>query len=50
MRRVAVKSGVSDNGNVEITNGLPEDTPVVSIIKNSPAPGTAVQTPVPPKN
>ncbi len=50
IKRVAVKSGVSDNGNVEITDGLPEETPVVSIIKNSPSPGTAVRTLVPPKN
>jgi RND family efflux transporter MFP subunit len=50
IKRVAIKSGVSDNGNVEVTEGLSDNMSVVSIIKNSPAPGTAVQTPVPPKD
>ena len=50
IKRVAIKSGVSENSNVEVTEGLSENTSVVSIIKNSPAPGTAVQPPVSPKN
>ena len=49
IKRIAIKSGVSDSGNVEVTEGLSENTSVVSIIKNSPAPGTAVQPPVPSK-
>jgi multidrug efflux pump subunit AcrA (membrane-fusion protein) len=50
IKRVAIKSGVSDSGNVEVTEGLSENATVVSIIKNSPAPGTEVQPRAAPRN
>ena len=48
--RVTVKIGVSDNGNVEITEGLSEDAPVVTTIRNAPTPGTLVQPSTKAKN
>jgi RND family efflux transporter MFP subunit len=41
--RLAVKTGVTDNGRIEVTAGLSEETPVVATIKGMPPPGTAVQ-------
>jgi len=41
--RVAVKTGLTDNGRIEVTAGLSEKTPVVATIKTAPPPGTAVQ-------
>jgi RND family efflux transporter MFP subunit len=41
--RLAIKSGLTDNGRVEVTAGLSEETPVVSTVKSAPPPGTAVQ-------
>jgi multidrug efflux pump subunit AcrA (membrane-fusion protein) len=42
--RVAVKIGVSDNGNIEVTEGLSEDASVVANPKNAPPPGTLVRS------
>jgi RND family efflux transporter MFP subunit len=44
--RLAVKSGLTDNGRIEVTGGLLEETPVVATIKSAPPPGTAVQPPM----
>jgi RND family efflux transporter MFP subunit len=41
--RLAIKTGLADNGRIEVTTGLAEATPVVTTIKGAPAPGTAVQ-------
>jgi RND family efflux transporter MFP subunit len=41
--RLAVKTGLTDNGRIEVTAGLSEETPVVATIKGMPPPGTAVQ-------
>jgi multidrug efflux pump subunit AcrA (membrane-fusion protein) len=43
--RLAIKSGLADNGRIEVTAGLSEKTPVVATIKSAPPPGTAVQPP-----
>jgi RND family efflux transporter MFP subunit len=48
--RVAIKIGLADNGNIEVTAGLADDTPVVATIKSSPPPGTLVQRPMPREN
>jgi len=48
--RVAVKIGLADNGNIEVTAGLADDTPVVATIKSAPPPGTLVQPPMVHKN
>ncbi|MDB5407098.1 MAG: efflux transporter periplasmic adaptor subunit [Rhodospirillales bacterium] len=44
--RLAVTTGLVDNGNIEVTAGLSDATPVVAAIKSAPAPGTAVQSPM----
>jgi RND family efflux transporter MFP subunit len=44
--RLAIKIGLSDNGRVEVTAGLSEETPVVATIKGVPPPGAAVQPPM----
>jgi len=44
--RLAIKSGVTDKGRIEVTAGLSEETPVVTTIKGAPPPGTAVQPPM----
>jgi RND family efflux transporter MFP subunit len=41
--RLAIKTGLTDNGRIEVMTGLAEATPVVTTIKGAPAPGTAVQ-------
>jgi hypothetical protein len=41
--RLAIKTGLTDNGHIEVTAGLSEETPVVATIKSAPPPGTAVQ-------
>jgi RND family efflux transporter MFP subunit len=41
--RLAIKTGLTDNGRIEVTTGLAEATPVVTTVKGAPAPGTAVQ-------
>jgi len=41
--RLAVKTGLTDNGRIEMTAGLSEETPVVAIIKGVPPLRTAVQ-------
>src|SRR5215469_8620643 len=44
--RIAVKTGLTDNGRVEVTGGLSEETPVAATIKDAPPPGTEVQPPM----
>jgi RND family efflux transporter MFP subunit len=41
--RLAVKTGLTDNGRIEVTAGLSEETPVVATVKGVPPPRTAVQ-------
>ena len=41
--RLAIEIGVADNGRIEVTAGLSEETPVVATIKGVPPPDTAVQ-------
>jgi RND family efflux transporter MFP subunit len=41
--RVAVKTGLTDNGRIEVTAGLSEETPVVASTRGMPPPRTAVQ-------
>src|ERR1700726_154488 len=41
--RLAVKTGLTDTGRIEVTAGLSEETPVVASIKGVPLPRTAVQ-------
>jgi hypothetical protein len=41
--RLAVKTGLTDNGRVEVTAGLSEETSVVANIKRAPPLRTAVQ-------
>jgi RND family efflux transporter MFP subunit len=41
--RLAVKTGLTDNGRIEVTTGLSEETPVVASTKGAPPPTTAVQ-------
>jgi RND family efflux transporter MFP subunit len=41
--RLAVKTGLTDNGRIEVTAGLAEETPVVASTKGVPPPRTAVQ-------
>ena len=41
--RLAVKIGLADNGRIEVTEGLSEETPVVASTKGAPPERTAVQ-------
>jgi RND family efflux transporter MFP subunit len=41
--RLAIKIGLTDNGRIEVTAGLSEETPVVANIRGAPPHGTAVQ-------
>jgi multidrug efflux pump subunit AcrA (membrane-fusion protein) len=41
--RLAVKTGLSDNGRIEVTAGLSEETPVLASTKGVPPLKTAVQ-------
>src|ERR1700746_2734133 len=41
--RLAIRTGLTDDGRIEVTAGLSEGTPVVAIVKGAPPPGTAVQ-------
>jgi RND family efflux transporter MFP subunit len=41
--RLAVKTGLTDNGRIEVTAGLSEETPVVASTKRAPPLRTAVQ-------
>jgi multidrug efflux pump subunit AcrA (membrane-fusion protein) len=41
--RLAIKSGLTDNGRIEVTTGLSEESPVVATIASAPLPGTVVQ-------
>ena len=42
--RLAIKTGLTDNGRIEVTAGLSEATPVVATIRAMPPPGTAVHS------
>ena len=44
--RLASKVGLTDNGRVEVTAGVADETPVVATVKGVPPPGTAVQPPM----
>ena len=44
--RLAVKTGLTDSGRIEVMAGPSEETPVVTTIKSAPPPGTAVQPPM----
>jgi multidrug efflux pump subunit AcrA (membrane-fusion protein) len=44
--RLAIKAGLTDNGRIEVTAGLSEETLVVATIQGVPPPGTAVQPPM----
>jgi RND family efflux transporter MFP subunit len=48
--RRAVKTGLSDNGRIEVSAGLSDKTPVVANIKGAPEPRTAVQPLIVDKN
>jgi hypothetical protein len=39
----AIKTGLTDNGRIEVKMGLSEATPVLTTIESGPSPGTAVQ-------
>jgi multidrug efflux pump subunit AcrA (membrane-fusion protein) len=41
--RLAIKTGLADNGRIEVTTGLSEETPVLTTIRSAPSPGTTVQ-------
>jgi multidrug efflux pump subunit AcrA (membrane-fusion protein) len=41
--RLVIKTGLTDNGRIEVTTGVSEETPVVITIKGAPPAGTAVQ-------
>jgi RND family efflux transporter MFP subunit len=41
--RLPIKTGLTDNGRIEVTAGLSEDTPVVTNLTSAPPPGTPVQ-------
>jgi RND family efflux transporter MFP subunit len=43
--RLAIKSGLTENGRIEVTAGLSEQAPVVATVKSAPPPGTEVQPP-----
>src|SRR5882757_6709557 len=43
IKRLAVKTGLTDNGRIEVTAGLSEETPVVASTKGAPPLRTAVQ-------
>jgi RND family efflux transporter MFP subunit len=45
--RVAIKTGFTENGRIEVTAGLSEKIPVVTTIRGAPPPGTAVQLHLP---
>jgi RND family efflux transporter MFP subunit len=41
--RLAIKTGLTDNGRIEVTAGLSEEIPVVTTVKGVPPPRTSVQ-------
>jgi RND family efflux transporter MFP subunit len=41
--RLAIKTGLTDNGQTEVTAGLSDETPVVATVRGVPPPGTAVR-------
>ena len=43
IERLAIKTGLTDNGRTEVTGGLSTDTPVVTAFRGAPPPGTAVR-------
>jgi RND family efflux transporter MFP subunit len=42
--RLAIRTGLTDNGRIEVTAGLPERTPVVATINDAPPAGTVVSS------
>jgi RND family efflux transporter MFP subunit len=44
--RLAVDTGLTDNGRVEVTAGLSEEIPVAAAVKSAPPPGTVVRPPI----
>src|SRR6266849_6102951 len=48
--RLGVKTGLTDNGRIEVIAGLSEETPVVASTKGAPPPRTAVQPQMVPEN
>jgi RND family efflux transporter MFP subunit len=44
--RLAIENGLTDNGRIEVTAGLSEETPVVATVKDVPPAGTAIQPPM----
>src|SRR5216684_4386677 len=44
--RLALKTGLVDDGNIEVTAGLSDTTPVVAAVKSAPPSGTATQPPM----
>jgi RND family efflux transporter MFP subunit len=41
--RLPIKTGLTDNGRIEVTAGLSEETPVVTTITSAPSPGTPIE-------
>jgi multidrug efflux pump subunit AcrA (membrane-fusion protein) len=41
--RLAVNTGLTDNGRIEVTTGLSEETSVAAAVNSAPPAGTAVQ-------
>jgi RND family efflux transporter MFP subunit len=44
--RLAVDTGLTDNGRVEVTAGLSEEIPVAAAVNSAPPPGTVVRPPI----
>ena len=40
--RLAIKTGLTDNGRIEVTAGVTDETPVVATINGTPPAGTVV--------
>jgi RND family efflux transporter MFP subunit len=41
--RLAIKIGLTDNGQTEVTEGLSDETPVAATLRSAPTPGTTVR-------
>jgi RND family efflux transporter MFP subunit len=50
LTRAAIKTGLTDNGRIEVTAGLSEETPVLAVLKSAPPVGTLVQPLAPGRN
>ena len=42
--RLAIKTGLTDNGRIEVTAGVTDETPVVATINGAPPAGTVVSS------